>query len=259
MTRQDILSKLAGNVGSSTFLTGMGVTGVVTTAYLTGRASFKAAKLIDHEETKIVEDASDPRVLDDFGLKEKFKLVWPLYVAPVSTAATTITAIVMANHEASKKIAALTVASGISERALQEYKGKVMEKLGENKERAIRDDIAQDRVKQNPPTNSQVMIVGNGDVLCFDMTTGRYFTGTMEKIRQAENKVNYDILVHDYASLSSFYDEIGLAPTVYSDTVGWNSNQRLELAFSTVMSQDDRPCIAIDFVNPPFIEYSHLW
>lgn len=259
MTRQDILSKLAGNVGSSTFLTGMGVTGVVTTAYLTGRASFKAAKLIDHEETKIVEDASDLRVLDDFGLKEKFKLVWPLYVAPASTAATTITAIVMANHEASKKIAALTVASGISERALQEYKGKVMEKLGENKERAIRDDIAQDRVKQNPPTNSQVMIVGNGDVLCFDMTTGRYFTGTMEKIRQAENKVNYDILVHDYASLSSFYDEIGLAPTVYSDTVGWNSNQRLELAFSTVMSQDDRPCIAIDFVNPPFIEYSHLW
>lgn len=238
----------------------MGVTGVVTTAYLTGRASFKAAELIrrDDEQRRIVSDPSNFKY-EEASLKEKAKLVWPLYVAPASTAATTITAILMANHEASKKIAALTVASGISERALQEYKSKVVEKLGENKERGIRDEIAQDRVKNNPPTNSQVMIVGNGDVLCFDMTTGRYFTGTMEKVRQAENKVNYDILVHDYASLSSFYDEIGLAPTVYSDTVGWNSNQRLELSFSTVMSQDDRPCIAIDFVNPPFTEYSHLW
>lgn len=264
MTRQEIFSKLAGNVNSTTFLTGMGVTGVVTTAYLTGRASFKAAEFIrrdDEQRRDVVEHVLDPPDFQykEATFKEKVKLVWPLYVAPVSTAATTITAIVMANHEASKKIAALTVASGISERALQEYKAKVVEKLGENKERGIRDEIAQDRVKQNPPTNSQVMIVGNGDVLCFDMITGRYFTGTMEKIRQAENKINYEILVHDYASLSSFYDEIGLQPTVYSDTVGWNSNQRLELSFSTVMSQDDRPCIAIDFVNPPFIEYSHLW
>ena len=238
----------------------MGVTGVVTTAYLTGRASFKAAEIIrrDDEQRRFVTDPTDFHY-EEASLKEKVKLVWPLYVAPASTAATTITAILMANHEASKKIAALTVASGISERALQEYKAKVVEKIGENKATAIRDEIAQDRVKTQPPTSNQIMMVGNGDVLCFDMTTGRYFTGAMEKLRAAENKVNYDILVHDYASLSSFYDEIGLAPTTYSDTVGWNSNQRLELSFSTVMSEDDRPCIAIDFVNPPFIEYSHLW
>jgi hypothetical protein len=81
----------------------------------------------------------------------------------------------------------------------------------------------------------------------------------MEKIRQAENKINYEIIAHEYASLSAFYDEIGLPPTPYSDTVGWNHDRRLEVTFSTVMSTDQRPCIAIDFADAPFAEYTRMW
>jgi hypothetical protein len=165
----------------------------------------------------------------------------------------------MANHAASKKIAALAVASGISDRALQEYKAKVVEKLGEKKEVAIRDEIAQDRVAKAPITN-EVLVIGAGDVLCFDMMTGRYFQSTVEKIRQAENKINFDILNHVYASLSSFYDELGIPPTPYSDTVGWNGlTDRFEVQFSTVLSPDNRPCIAIDFSSPPQAEYTNLY
>jgi hypothetical protein len=252
-------NKLVG-VNSTTILTGMGVTGVVTTAYLTGRASFKAAQIIDRETQRRVATAMTPdKTEPEMTPKEKLKLVWPLYVAPISLGTTTITAIVMSNHAASKKIAALTVASGISERAFQEYKAKVVEKLGETKEIGIRDAVAQDRVNQTPLPTREVIIAGSGDVLCFDMTTGRYFVSSMEKIRQAENKVNYDIINHDYASLSAFYDEIGLPPTPYSDTVGWNTINRLEVTFSTVLSPDNRPCIAIDFLSAPFIEYSRLW
>ena len=224
----------------------MGVSGVVTTAYLTGRASFKAAGVLADESPELP-------------MKEKVKHVWPLYVAPISVGATTITAIVMANHAASKKIAALAVASGISDRALQEYKAKVVEKLGEKKEVAIRDEIAQDRVAKAPITN-EVLVIGAGDVLCFDMMTGRYFQSTVEKIRQAENKINFDILNHVYASLSSFYDELGIPPTPYSDTVGWNGlTDRFEVQFSTVLSPDNRPCIAIDFSTPPQAEYTNLY
>jgi Family of unknown function (DUF6353) len=63
-----------------------------------------------------------------------------------------------------------------------------------------------------------------------------------------------------YASLSAFYDEIGLPPTPYSDTVGWNSlREMVDVQYSTVMSADDRPCIAIDFVTPPYPEYDRTW
>ena len=240
-------------ISSTTVLTGMGVTGVVTTAYLTGRASFKAAELIRREE--IVKTLPPDKLTN----KEKVKLVWPLYVAPVSVGCTTITAIVVANHTASKRIAALTVASGISERALTEYKAKVLEKLGEKKEMAIRDEVAQDRVA-NTPVNKEVLVIGAGDVLCFDLLTGRYFQSTVEKIRQAEIKINYEILNHMYASLSRFYDEIGIPPTPYSDTVGWNGlTDRFEVLFSTVMSPDNRPCIAVDFSHPPVAEYTNLY
>ena len=240
------------DISSTTILTGMGVSGVVSTAYLTGRASFKAAEIIRNEE---VIKTLPP---DKLTRTEKIKLVWPLYVAPVSVGCTTVTAIVMANHVASKKIAALAVASGISDRALQEYKAKVIEKLGEKKEMTIRDEIAQERVAAT--ANKEVLVIGAGDVLCFDMMTGRYFQSTVEKIRQAENKINYEILNHMYASLSSFYDLIDIPPTPYSDTVGWNGlTDRFEVLFSTVMSPDQRPCVAIDFTIPPTAEYTKLY
>ena len=254
-------SKLTG-VNTTTMLTGMGVTGVVTTAYLAGRGSYKAAQLIEREEQRRIATAMDPSKEEPrMTTGDKVKLVWPLYVPAVGVGSTTITAIIMSNHAASKKIAALTVASGISERALQEYKSKVLEKIGENKEMAIRDEIAQDRVNRTPPTqgNTQVIMAGDSEVLCFDMMTGRYFMSTMEKIRQAENKINYELVNHMYASLSSFYDEIGLAPTPYSDTVGWNINEPLRIVISTVLSPDNRPCLAVDFSVPPIAEYARLW
>jgi Family of unknown function (DUF6353) len=260
---QELKDKL-GSVNSAPILLGMGISGVVSTAYLTGRASFKAALIIEKEERVRVgeEKAVPPRFAGyqsshPMTLKEKVQLVWPLYVAPVGVGATTITAIVLANHQASKKIAALTAATGVSERALQEYKAKVLEKLGETKEQTIRDEIAQDRVNADPP--KEVIIAGAGDVLCYDVTTGRYFVSSVEKIRQAQNNVNSDIIQHMYASLSSFYDQIGLTPTPFSDSVGWNAGNLLEVQFSTVMSQDNRPCVAIDFELPPFVEYSRLW
>jgi hypothetical protein len=250
----------------TTVLTGMGITGVVTTAYFTGRASFKAAQIIDREETQIRMQTlrDNANIIDDLEIPkmtnmDKFKLVWPLYVAPVSVGATTITAIAMANHTASKKIAALAVASSISERTLSEYRAKVLEKIGENKEMAIRDELAQERVA-NTPVSKEVLVIGAGDVLCFDMYTGRYFQSTVEKIRQAENKINYEILNHMYASLSRFYDLIDILPTQYSDEVGWNGlTDRFEVRFSTVMSPDNRPCIAIEFARPPMPEYTKLY
>lgn len=246
------------NENSTTLLTGVGVVGTVATAVLTGRASFKAAKIIAEEESTLVkEDINSP---DKFLSKtEKTKLVWPQYIPPVAMGAVTVTSIVMAHRISSKKIAGLVVASTISERAFQEYKEKVVEKLGGNKETAIRDEIAQDGVKKNPPSN-QVVIAGSGDVLCYEPLTGRYFNSTIESIKRAENKVNYEIIHYDYCSLSFFFEEIGLRPTDYSDMVGWNVNNRMEVSFTTAMAEDDsRPCLVIGFTKMPSMDYASNW
>ena len=243
------------NDHSSTILTAAGVGGTVATAVLSGRAAFKAAEIIAREKAIVnmaVEENQDPVQLSK---TEKFKLTWKEYLPPVATGITTITCIIVANKISSKKIAALAVAGGISERALQEYKDKVVEKLGDRQDQKIRDEIAQDRVAANPPGSREVLIAGSGDVLCYDMLTGRYFQSTVEDIKRAENKVNYELIHFMSCSLSHFYDEIGLPPTSYTDSVGWNMSNKMEVVFSTVMSTDNRPCLAIDFTKPPVMDY----
>lgn len=247
---------------STTILTAVSVAGTVSTAVLTGRATFKAAELIREEETDLFIEAEKREENGDLDVSvkevsrfEKVRLVWRLYIPPAGVMVTTVTCIIVANKIASKKIAALALAGGISERALQEYKSKVVEKLGERQDTKIRDEIAQKRVSDHPVNSREVILAGTGEVLCYDMLTGRYFQSTMEEIKRAENKINHELNNHMNASLSEFYDEIGLPPTPYTDSVGWNANNIVKLQFSAVLSSDDRPCMAIYFEHPPITDY----
>lgn len=247
------------NDNSTVILTGAGILGTVGTAVLTGRASFKAAKIIQEEEKAINTAVENPEA-DPVWLSktEKFKLVWPHFIPPTITCAGTVTCIFLAHRITSKQIAALAVASTVSERAFQEYKDKVVEKLGPKQGTAIEEEIAQDRVTKNPPSG-QVIIAGSGDVLCFETLTGRYFHSTIEDIKAAENKVNYEIIHYDSASLSTFFDELGLMPTDYSDSVGWNVHNRLEVKFTTTMSEDNRPCLVVGYLRSPIADYNKAW
>jgi hypothetical protein len=233
-------------------LTGMGITGTVTTAILTGRASFKAAEIIEKEK---LENEEHDSVSNPLTKTDKVKLTWRLYIPAAGVGTTTVASILLANRISAKRIAALAVASSISDRALQEYKTKVLEKIGDKQDRAIFDEIAQDRVAKNPVRAGEIILAGTGEVLCYDMLTGRYFQSTVEEIKRAENKINYELIHFMSASLSMFYDEIGLPATTYSDSVGWNLNTKMEVKFSTTMSSDGRPCIAIDFNPYPTAEY----
>lgn len=246
------------NENSTVILTGVGVAGTAATAVLTGHASFKAAKIIAEEEKKHQERLVSGEVHTvALSKTEKTKYTWHLFLPPAAVGVTTIAAIIVAHRIDAKKIAALAIATGVSERALQEYKDKVVEKFTDRQATAVRDEIAQDRVTANPVESAQVFITGTGDVLFFDQLTGRYFKSTIEKVRKAENEVNYQIIHFMECSLTRFFEDIGLDPTTYTDTVGWNINNKCEVEFSTVMSTDGQPCIAIDFKSHPRVDYDN--
>lgn len=235
---------------STAILTAVGVVGTVTTAVLTGRAAYKASS--------VIRDAYDQDIsAGPMTTKERVELTWKLYVPAVGAGATTVGAIVFANRIGAKRTVAMAAAYGLSDRKFSEYKEKVKEKLGDTKETKIVDEIAQDRVNNKPP--ERVVIIGSGDVLCFDASTGRYFMCTHEKIQKAQNEVNREIINHSTCSLSTFYDMIGLPPTRYSNDVGWNMNHHLEIVHSLTMSPDDRPCLVIDFSVEPIRDYDKLY
>lgn len=236
---------------SPSILTAIAVTGVVSTAYLAGKASFKAAEILHEEESSQGYNLPGGKL----ELKEQFVLVWKLYIPAASTAAFTIAAIVCANRISARRAAALAAAYSISERAFDEYRAKVTEKLGEKKERAVRDELAQERLDRDPVTGREVIITGNGEVLCYDAYTGRYFTSTVERIRKAENNINHRILHEHHASLTDLYEEIGLAATKVSEEVGWNLDHLLEVDISAGMTDDSRPCLVLRFEVHPSRNY----
>ena len=232
--------------------TAIGVVGVVSTALLTAKATVKAMNIV--AEAHYPDEG--PRVdLDNW---DKTKLVWLEFVPAVGTGAVAIAAIIGANRIGSKRAAAMAAAYSISEKAFAEYRDKVVEKIGEKKEKSVSESVAQDRIDRDPVTKREVAVVGGGDVLCYDSLTGRYFKSDVETLRRAENDVNRDILNYSYVSLSEFFDKIGLPTTAISEELGWNLDTKFELKFDTGLSDDGRPCLVLNYRTQPIRNYFRM-
>lgn len=219
---------------SPTILTAIGVTGAITTAVLAGKAGFKAAQVLGEESPY-----TEP--------KEKFELTWKLFIPAIGTGTVTVICIVLANRVSSKRSAAMASAYAVSQEAFREYKTKVIDKLGEPKERKIADEVSQDRVnKITPPA----YIVSNANSLWMDLFSGRYFDCDMETIRAAVNDINEDIIHGNFPSLTEFWEKIGLAKTTESDELGWNTDNLLYVNYAAAM-HDGRPVGTIEFRTIP--------
>lgn len=245
---------------ATTLLTTGGVVGTVATAVLSARAAFQASEKLHCEQIMVLSETTnltDPdtdKSLVELTPKTKLKLTAPYFIPPVITGTATVAAIIMSHRMSSAKIAGLAAAYGLAERNFGEYKDKVAQKLTGPKQAQIDEELAQERV--NRASGHDQIVVVEGDVLCFDEPTGRYFTSSMQKIQQAVNKTNAEIMNQGYASMEYFYQLLGLPPTTISGEIGWNAGTLCELTYSTVLSPDDKPCIAIDFKYLPTAEYA---
>lgn len=243
---------------SPTILTAVAVTGTVTTAYLTGKATFKAAEIL-REENRIRRFSDDDgRHFRGLNPKEMVQLTWKLYIPAATTGLLTVTCIIGANHIGSRRAAAVAAAYTLSERSFSEYRDKIIEKIGSKKEQEVRDDIAQDQVNRTSANQNQVVIIEGGSVLCFEAFTGRYFLSDMETLKKAQNDTNAQVINDSYASLGDFYDRVGLPGTDQSDEVGWNSDKLMEIIFSGTLTEAGKPCLVITFQVAPVRHYNRL-
>jgi hypothetical protein len=231
---------------SPLLLTALGVTGSLTTAYLTARATFEAAAVINAEQE------TTERFLTK---KEKFKLVWPLYIAAVSTGVGSVTCIIMANRIGTRRTAAMAAAYTTLDKGFAEYRETIVEKMGASKERAARAEVAQKQMDKDPLSGNTMYVIKDGGVPCYDQWSGRYFLSSMEDIKKAVNDINYKIIHHNYASLNDFYDKLGLETTGDGEELGWTTNELFDVIFDTTMTDDQRPAIHMSFRSKPLRGY----
>lgn len=241
MLSPNLLVKQAGHFvrsNSPSILSGLGVTGVIATGYLAFNAGYQTAR---HESEQPPEPSFKNRSL------ERIKNQWRDYIPPIVAGTVAVTCIIGATRIGNRRTAAITAAYSLSERALVEYKEKVVEKLGERKEQSIRGDIAQDKVKALGSTRD-VFLVGSGTVMCMELHTGRIFIADMEKIRRAEVEINDRLIRCDYASLAEFHTLLGISPTQNAGDFGWTHERGLlKLEIDTTLSEDERPVITFGY------------
>lgn len=237
---------------SPEILTGLGIAGMVTSTVLAVKATPKALRLIEHEkEAKEVESLTPV---------ETVKTAWKCYIPATATAAVSVACLIGASSTNLKRNAALATAYKISETAFSEYREKVIESIGEKKERTIKEKVHKNRIEQNPVSKTEVVITENGSTLCYDYSTGRYFKSDIDRIKRAVNEINRRLLIHNYISVNEFYDEIGLASIKEGDRLGWNIDGGLiELEYSSHLSDTGAPCLVIDFRVPPKYDFDKFF
>lgn len=230
-------------------LTGIGIAGMIGATFMAVKATPKALYLIEAKKEEAEVEELTP--------VETIKTCWKCYIPAALTTVVSAACLIGASTVSAKRNAALATAYSISEAALREYQEKVVEVIGEKKEKAVRDAVAKDQIERDPVTKSEVVIIdSNSNTLCYEPLSGRYFKSTIDKIKKAEIKLDKQMIQEMYVSLNDFYWEIGLDGTDIGDQMGWNlSKGYMDLSFSSQLADDGTPCAVIVYGIPPVYDY----
>lgn len=236
---------------SPEILTGIGIAGMITTTILAVKATPKAIKLIEAEK--------QAKHVDTLSPVDTVKTVWKCYIPAAMTGVSSIACLIGSNAINAKRNAALTTVYTLSEMARNEYKEKVIETIGEKKERTIKEKVDAERIKKDPVSKKEVIITEKGTTLCYDHVFGRYFKSDIDIINRAMNKINREIVINMYASLNDFYAELGLSPVEMGYDLGWNIDDgTIEIEPSSQLADDGTPCLVIDYSVSPKYNYSRF-
>lgn len=253
MNFQSII-KSAGNwisKHSPELLVAVGIAGfgasVVSAVTVTPKAK-KVLKKIEKEN----EDA-EPKEVGMAIIKE----VVPMYLPAAALFLASSACVIFSNRISDKRKTAAVAAYKVTEEALRQYSNVVEEKIGARENRKLKKKAAikkeEVQEKKNMP---QTVIIGKGDILCYDTVSKRYFTSNAAKIEKAVNKLSRTMLSERYVSLNDFNYEIGLEMLNYGDDIGWNVDRGfIDIMFSSKLTDDNEPCLVIDYLVEPKKDY----
>ena len=196
--------------------------------------------------------------LDKLEPKDVIKTVWKCYIPAVITGVMSVACIVGASSVNARRNAALMAAYTLSETSLKEYKEKVVDMVGESKEKEIREEIVKDKLEKNPVNDREVVITKTGNTLCYELMTGRYFRSDINSINAAVNELNRRMIASPCGnvSLNEFFNEIGLSNTESGNMLGWNiDGGTIEVDYTWQTADNNEPCCVVEYITKPTYDY----
>lgn len=229
---------------SPEILIGMGIAGAASSVIFAVKATPKAMILLEEKRQELG--------VEKLEAKEIIKTAAPVYIPTAVSFGVSVACIVGASSVNARRNAALTAAYTLSESTLRTYRDKVLETVGEDKEREIRQKAAIEQQKKTPEPQALVVSSAAGQLKCFDSLSGRYFVSTKNEIDKAVNEFNRQLRDDMRISLNDWYDLIGLDTNKLGDMLGWDIERGyVETCYASRLDEDGLPCLVVNYVEPP--------
>lgn len=231
-------------------LTASACVGTVATAILTAKSTTLAVeKIADYCEANL-------RSPEDLSWKEKFSVSYRVYIPPAIAGVCTLVSIIAANRIQYARGAAFALAYSGSEAAFRRYREAVSDVVKPKDVQKITSRVAEKSLSEaDKPHSGTILITSSGDVLCYDVFSGRYFKSDIETIRRVENNINGQLNAECYASLNEFYAGLGLPPIAAGELVGWSDPNSLSVEFGSQLTEKGEPVLTVDFLVSPKENY----
>lgn len=239
---------------STDIAAGLGIAGFITATGFAIKGTVDAVRLVDKKKEELK--------VDKLTIKETAETVWPCYVPTAVTTVVSGGLVIFSAAGKNAKTAALTTALSMTEEFGRMYQDKVVEVVGEKKEKEIRNEVAKEQLKANPPAIPSNEV--RDDVytpIIYEPMTKKYIRTTPEAVRKAVNDYNRRLLTGGemYLSYNEFLYAIGIAPEPTFDMYGNNVDKLLDIDFAPDI-WNDRPVLAIIFTHghEPFTDYTRV-
>lgn len=231
-------------------LTASACVGTIATAILTAKSTTLAIeKIADYCEANL-------RSPEDLSWREKFSVSYRVYIPPAIAGVCTLVSIISANRIQYARGAAFALAYSGSEAAFRRYREAVADVVKPKDVQKITSRVAEKSVQEaGKPVPGTVLVAASGDVLCYDVFSGRYFRSDIETIRRVENNINGQLNAECYASLNEFYAGLGLPPIAAGELVGWSVPNSLSVEFGSQLTEKGEPVLTVDFLVSPKENY----
>ena len=200
-------------------LTGIGIVSSVAATGFAIKGTVVAVKIEKERKAKI---ESGELPVPKHPKWETVKSVYKCYIPSMAFLSVSIGSHLYGTKISTARTAMATAAYKASELALEEFREKAIQELGEEKVKKIDQDIAQEHMEQYATQPTTLIVNPYDEYLCIEKYTGTIIRSDVEEIRHVFNKINYELSRGpvDYMSLSTYCDYFGI--DCKNELIGWD-------------------------------------
>lgn len=235
---------------SPAILTTLSGVGTVTAVIFAVKDTPKAEKRIEARKQEL-DVAKLPAM-------EVVKACWPVYIPTAGMTLISLMCGFGANSINLKRNAALAGMYATTERTLHEYQNRVIDAIGEEAEKDIRQQAETAAKEQEENPASPIL---SGDELCLDELSGQYFRADANVISHWECDVLAEMVRGAmYMSAWEVYDMMPQLkkPTILEDK-GWTIDDNFHISVTPTTGENGKVLNIVTFSPPPHKNYSRMY